>query len=87
MALGLFLILRWLYLRLTEVPVIGHSHVPSLVIAAVSILLGCQLWGLALVTDLLAANRKILEELQFQQRRQWLEGRRNVRETAASRET
>lgn len=75
---GNLLLLRWIYLRLTEVQVIGHSHVPSLVIAAVSILFGFQLWGLALVADLLAANRKILEEMQYQERRrrldpQWLE--------------
>jgi glycosyltransferase involved in cell wall biosynthesis len=68
-ALGLLILLRWLYLRVTEIPITGHSHVPSLVIAALGILFGFQLWGLALVADLLAANRKILEEMQFQARR------------------
>jgi len=82
--LGHLLFLRWVYLRLTEVPVVGHSHVPSLVIAAVSILFGCQLWGLALVADLMAANRKILEEMQFQARRRQLEERRRGPSAAAS---
>ena len=68
-ALGLLILLRWLYLRVTEIPITGHSHVPSLVIAALGILFGFQLWGLALLADLLAANRKILEEMQFQARR------------------
>jgi glycosyltransferase involved in cell wall biosynthesis len=72
-ALGNLLFLRWLYLRFTEIPVTGHSHVPSLVVAAVSLLVGFQLLGLALVADLLAANRKILEEVQFQDRRRRLE--------------
>jgi glycosyltransferase involved in cell wall biosynthesis len=81
---GQVLFLRWVYLRLTEVQVVGHSHVPSLVVAAVSLLFGFQLWGLALVTDLLAANRKILEEVQFQARRRRLEEQKQGPGAAAS---
>jgi glycosyltransferase involved in cell wall biosynthesis len=83
MIAGSALLVRWLYLRLTEVPVIGHSHVPSLVVAAICLLLGFQLWGLALVTDLMAANRKILEEMQYQERRQRL-GEQWLKEKAAA---
>jgi len=71
-ALGSLLLLRWLYLRMSEIPLTGHSHVPSLIVAAVCILFGFQLWGLALVADLLSANRKILEEMQFQERKRRL---------------
>ena len=82
--LGSLLFLRWLWMRLIEIPVPGHSHVPSLVAGAVSILFGFQLWGLAIVTDLLAANRKILEEAQFQERRRRLDERAAGRLKAAS---
>jgi glycosyltransferase involved in cell wall biosynthesis len=70
--LSFVLVVRWLYLRATVIPITGHSHVPSLVVAGVSALFGFQLCGMALIADLLAANRKILEELQFEGRRRKL---------------
>ena len=74
-SLGSLLFLRWLWMRVFDVMAPGVSHVPSLVAGSVSILFGFQLWGLAIVTDLLAANRKILEEVQFQERRRRLDER------------
>lgn len=68
--LGFLLCLRWLLLYLG---IFGASpekpRVPSLVLAAILILIGFQLWMLGLVADLLAVNRKLLEDIQLRLRR------------------
>jgi glycosyltransferase involved in cell wall biosynthesis len=51
---------RWLWLRLFHAASY-HPRIPSLVAAAVLLLLGFQLWIFAFVADLLAVNRRILE--------------------------
>lgn len=66
---GVVLSLRWLYLRIFEMPLDGRTHVPSLVIAGVLLLIGFQLWVFAFVADLLAANRSLLEEIAIEERR------------------
>lgn len=68
--LGLILSVRWLVLYFGGTP---RSHVPSLILAAVLILIGFQLWMFGLVADLMAVNRKILEEIQLRQRRSEIE--------------
>lgn len=68
------LCLRWLFLRMTVMAASGHSHVPSLIVAAMCAVFGFQLWAVALIADLLAANRKILEELQLEKRRRYIAG-------------
>lgn len=65
-SMGVTLGIRWLiYFWLgTE-----RTRVPSLILAAILILMGFQLWILGLVADLLAVNRKLMEEIQVRLRR------------------
>jgi len=63
--IGFILGLRWLILYLGGTP---RSHVPSLVLAAILMLMGVQLWVFGLVADLLGAKRKMLEEIQMRLR-------------------
>jgi hypothetical protein len=65
--LGGLLGLRWLLLFWFVDPT--RSRAPSLILAAVLILIGFQLWMLGLVADLMAANRKLLEETRVRLRR------------------
>ena len=65
-SLGFLLGVRWLILYFGGTP---RSHVPSLILAAILMLIGVQLWILGLVADLLAVNRKILEDNQLHFRR------------------
>lgn len=64
-SLGFILGVRWLVLFFGGTP---RSHVPSLVLSAILILIGVQLWLFGLVADLMAVNRKILEDIQLRQR-------------------
>ncbi len=66
-SLGTVLGIRWLIYF-----VIGteRTRIPSLILAAILILIGFQLWMFGLVADLMAANRKLLEEIQLRMRRQ-----------------
>jgi hypothetical protein len=64
--LGTLLGVRWLILYFSGTP---RAHVPSLILAAILILIGFQLWMFGLVADLLAVNRKILEDIQLRLRR------------------
>ncbi|AFY78831.1 MAG: glycosyltransferase family 2 protein [Hydrococcus sp. C42_A2020_068] len=69
-SLGFILCLRWLMLY---VGIFGDSpekpRVPSLVFAAILILIGFQLWMFGLVADLMSVNRKLLEDIQLRLRR------------------
>lgn len=70
LGLGLLLCLRWLILYLLGT---DRSHVPSLVVAAILILVGVQLWIFGLVADLMSVNRQLLEEIQLRLRRAEIE--------------
>ncbi len=59
---GTFLFLRWLVLFLTVDPT--RARTPSLIAGAVLLLIGFQLWVFAVLSDLLAANRVLLEDVQ-----------------------
>jgi hypothetical protein len=50
----------------------GSGMVQSLILAAVLLMMGFHTMLLAFVTDLLAVNRKLLEELQRAERERWL---------------
>lgn len=67
-SLGIGLGVRWCYLF-----VYGNeptrAHVPSLILAAICILIGVQLGVLALIADIIAANRALLEDIQLRARR------------------
>ena len=72
-SLGFLLCMRWLLLFwgiFGDNP--SKPRVPSLILAAILILIGVQLWILGLVADLMAVNRKLLEDIQLRLRRQEL---------------
>ncbi|MBY0431444.1 MAG: glycosyltransferase [Rhodospirillales bacterium] len=65
-SIGFILGLRWLALYLwgTE-----RTHLPSLVLTAILLLIGFQTWMLGLMANLFANNRKLLEDIQLRDRR------------------
>ncbi|MGB3301000.1 MAG: glycosyltransferase family 2 protein [Phormidesmis sp.] len=70
--LGFLLGVRWLTLYVGGT---SRTHVPSLILSAILILIGSQLWVVGLLADLLAVNRKLLEEVQLRLRRQEIESK------------
>ena len=76
--LGFLLCCRWLFLFWG---IIGDNpakpRVPSLVLAAILILIGVQFWIFGLVADLMSVNRQLLEDVQLRLRRKELEGKKN----------
>jgi glycosyltransferase involved in cell wall biosynthesis len=66
-AAGLCLGARYLYFLLVWNQ--GGGHVQSLILAAVLMIMGVQILWLGLIADLIAANRKILEETQYRVKR------------------
>ncbi|MBE9099573.1 glycosyltransferase family 2 protein [Vacuolonema iberomarrocanum] len=71
LALGGLLGVRWLLLFFLVDPT--RARAPSLILAAVLILIGFQLWMFGLVADLMSANRRLLEETQYRLRRRDLD--------------
>ncbi len=69
-SLGFLLCWRWLFLFWG---IIGDNpakpRVPSLILAAILILIGVQLWIFGLIADLMGVNRKLLEDIQLRLRR------------------
>jgi glycosyltransferase involved in cell wall biosynthesis len=63
---GVLIGIRWLVLFFSGSP---KTHIPSLILSAILILIGFQLWMFGLVADLLAVNRKLLEDVQLRLRR------------------
>ena len=57
-----YLILLWFYST-------GRGHIQSLILAAIFILIGVQTIVLGLQADMIAANRKIIEDVQYRVRR------------------
>ena len=66
-SLGTLLGSRWLLLFFVEGAL--RSRVPSLVLAAILILIGFQLWVFGLMADLMSVNRKMLEDIQLRLRK------------------
>lgn len=66
-SLGLLLSLRWVFLYLGGSQ---RAHVPSIILAAILLLIGVQLWICGLVADIIAVNRALLEDIQYRGRRQ-----------------
>ena len=79
-SLGSLLGVRWLILFLSGTP---KAHVPSLILAAILILIGFQLWMFGLVADLMAVNRKMLEDIQLRLRRLEVDSQ-NVKEYSST---
>jgi glycosyltransferase involved in cell wall biosynthesis len=65
-AAGVALGIRWIVLY-NEDPTRGRE--PSLILAAILILIGVQLWGMGIVADIIAVNRKLLEDIQLRVKR------------------
>jgi glycosyltransferase involved in cell wall biosynthesis len=73
-SLGLLLMARWLILFF-YVTGTTRTHLPSLVVAAILVLVGVQLWVIGLLADLIATNRRLLEDIQLRLRKQDYNGR------------
>ena len=75
-SLGFGLCFRWLLLFWG---IVGDNpakpRVPSLILAAMLILIGVQLWLFGLVADLMGVNRQLLEDIQLRLRRRELESK------------
>jgi hypothetical protein len=63
---GLVLGIRFLYFFLTSG---GAGHIQSLILAAILLIVGFQIFLIGLVADLIGSNRKILEDLLYRLRR------------------
>ncbi len=64
--IGLALLARFLYFYFTHQSPAGH--VQSLIVAVILIVVGVQVWVLGIVADLIAVNRRLLEEAVERQR-------------------
>lgn len=67
MGLGVILGIRWLIFFWAGSE---RTRLPSLILTAILILIGFQIWMFGLVADLMAANRRLLEDMQLRLRRQ-----------------
>jgi len=65
-AMGVAIGIRWIVL-FNQDPTRGRE--PSLILAAILILIGVQLWGMGIVADIIAVNRKLLEDIQLRVKR------------------
>ncbi|MEB3830687.1 glycosyltransferase family 2 protein [Phormidium sp. CCY1219] len=65
-SMGFGLGLRWLWFFFSGT---DRTRIPSLILAAILMLMGFQLWILGLVADLMAVNRQLLEDVQLRMRR------------------
>lgn len=66
---GSLLLVRWLAFFLTGAVHPGRTRAPSLILAAILILIGFQLWIFGFMADLMSANRRLLEDVQLRLRR------------------
>jgi glycosyltransferase involved in cell wall biosynthesis len=69
---GFLLGVRWLILFAGGTP---RSHVPSLILGAILMLMGFGLWMLGFIAELQSVNRRILEEVQLDARRRRFAGK------------
>lgn len=63
---GTALGVRWIWLYIDGT---SRTHLPSLILAAILILIGVQLWIFGFVADVIAVNRKLLEDIQLRLKR------------------
>ena len=67
-AVGLAFIIRFIVIAITDSPT---GHIQSLVLSALLIMVGIQFIVSGLQADLISANRKILEDIQYKVRKQY----------------
>lgn len=79
--IGFLFGVRWLWLYFGGTP---RTHVPSLILASLLMLIGVQLGVLGLVADLLSVNRKMLEDVQLRMRRFQYDGNSSVSRAATN---
>jgi hypothetical protein len=65
--LGTAIGMRWLWFFAMEGGT--RTRLPSLILAAILILIGVQLWIVGIVADIVAVNRRLLEDIQMRVRR------------------
>jgi hypothetical protein len=82
--LGVLLGLRWLYL-VYAIAEPGRAYIPSLILAAIFLIIGVQAWIFGLIASLMAANRTLLEENQLRLRRAEFDEKTDRKESASSR--
>lgn len=56
------------------------GHIQSLILASMTILLGMMCWMIGVQADVMAANRKILEDIQYYARKGYHEGQKSDKE-------
>ncbi|MBW4638952.1 MAG: glycosyltransferase family 2 protein [Gloeocapsa sp. UFS-A4-WI-NPMV-4B04] len=78
-SLGVIIGVRWLIFFVAGSE---RTRIPSLILAAILILIGFQLWMFGLVADLMSANRKLVEEVQLRMRRSDADSSRGERREA-----
>jgi glycosyltransferase involved in cell wall biosynthesis len=66
-SLGFLLGVRWLFFFFMGTE---RTRIPSLILTAILILIGVQIWVFGLIADLLAANRRLMEDIQVSLRKQ-----------------
>jgi len=71
---GAVLVLRFLYFYWRGG---GAGHVQSLILAAILIIVGFQVWMIGLIADLVSLNRKMMEEMLYRARKMELDHPRN----------
>ena len=64
-SLGMLLGIRWLWLYFMFFEQTGRNHIPSLILTAILLLIGFQLWIFGIVADVMSVNRKLLEDVQL----------------------
>lgn len=69
-SLGCLLGIRWLIFLFSGS---DRTRIPSLILAAILLLIGFQLWIFGFIADLLSANRKLLEDIQLRIRQRDIE--------------
>jgi len=72
--IGAILLLRFLWFYLFGSSPAGH--VQSLILAVILVVVGALIWLAGIIADLIAVNRRLLEELVHQQRAQGIDARR-----------
>ncbi|MDD5199762.1 MAG: glycosyltransferase family 2 protein [Terrimicrobiaceae bacterium] len=65
--LGAVLMARWVWIWLVVDS--ERAHVPSLIAASLLVVVGVQAWVLGFIADLIAVNRRLLEDIQLRLRR------------------
>ncbi len=68
--IGVFIGIRFLFFYAQGV---GNGHIQSLILAAVLLMMGWQTVMIGLQADIIAANRKLLQDIQYRVKKMELE--------------